>query len=231
MNREYFVGQSVRSADGHKLGTIARREGDTLVIEKGVFFKKEYLVRDDQIAEVRGDEIWLREQSAQLAESAERREGRFSGEARATGRAAEEARIGVREEELEVNKRLGEVGRVNVRKEVVTERRDISVPVMKEDVRVERVPVEASRASEIGDRPFQEESISVPIREEEVEIRKRPVVKEEIRVMKDQRVEQRAASEEVRKEVVHVDEEGRAGRVREESERILSEPGRDPDKY
>lgn len=225
MAREYFVGQVVRSADGHKLGKIVRREGDAFVIEKGVFFPKEYLVRADQVGDARGDEIWLNAQSTNLGASQDGREEKLE---------SERARVGVHEEKLDVTKRVEEVGRVNIRKDVITERQEVSVPVLKEEVRVERIDmgsVDVSGSVGVGDKAFERESISVPIHEEQVDIRKRTVLKEEVRVNKDQRVEQRAASETIRKEVVDVEEEGRVEKSVDLGVGGYGAPGRDPDKY
>jgi uncharacterized protein (TIGR02271 family) len=98
---------------------------------------------------------------------------------------------------------------------VQTERKQISVPVTREEVHVERVPAGA-REVRPGEATFQEGEISVPVREEEVEIRKRPVVREEVRVSKTARQEQRVASGEVRKETADIEEEGSVRRADEE---------------
>jgi hypothetical protein len=52
-------GMTVHSADGHKLGKVVRSGPAGFVIEKGVFFKKEYLVRHTDVAGVDGDDIRL----------------------------------------------------------------------------------------------------------------------------------------------------------------------------
>jgi uncharacterized protein (TIGR02271 family) len=81
------------------------------------------------------------------------------------------------------------------------------VPKRREEVSVERVPVESREApeAEIG-----EEEVTMPVTEEEVVTEKRPVVKEEIRVRKD--AVQDEVVEDVRKEEVDVDDAtGRGG--------------------
>jgi uncharacterized protein (TIGR02271 family) len=122
----------------------------------------------------------------------------------------EDIRVPVVEEELDVVKRQKEAGEVRLRKDVVHETKRIDVPVMREEVRVERVPASgASAASTEG--AFDEKTVSMPVREEEIEVRKRPVVKEEVRLRKERHVEQRAAEGEIRKEQVHVEGEGASG--------------------
>jgi uncharacterized protein (TIGR02271 family) len=216
-------GMTVRSTDGEKLGKIIACEADRFLVEKGFFFPKDYLVRMEDVAEIRADEVLLRLSGAQLREAsagiADLGEGELtkrgsgwtepeSGIAGGTMSAGTTERMDVPvvEEELSAEKRVAHAGEVRIHKDVVTERREISVPVTKEEVRVERIP--AGTEAQPGEATFREETISVPIREEEVEIRKRPVVREQVRVSKTSRQEERRASEDVRREEVDVEKEG-----------------------
>jgi uncharacterized protein (TIGR02271 family) len=214
-------GMQVRSSDGEKLGKIVRCDEEAFVIEKGFFFPKDTIAGYHQIARIEGDELVLAIPAAALHERAaghgarEDVERRTHDERREAGTAgvgaSEHVRIPVAEEELVAEKRDRQAGEVRVRKDVVTEHRQIDVPVTREEVNVERVPVERGEAR--GDEArFQEGTISVPVREEEVEIHKRPVVKEEVRVGKTTRQEERRAEAEVRREEVKVDEEGELAR-------------------
>jgi uncharacterized protein (TIGR02271 family) len=194
------LGMIVRSRDGEKLGKVKSCDPETFLIEKGLFFPKDYLARYDQVGEIRDGEAWLLKNLGEL----DTKES-LAGEGRqATG--SEEVRVPLSEEQLEASKRVGTAGEVRVRKTVETEQQQISVPVMKEHVEVERVPAQAG--STPGEARFQDETISVPVREEEVEIRKRPVVREEVRVRKDRDVQEQRFAETVRKENVEIDEEG-----------------------
>ncbi len=85
----------------------------------------------------------------------------------------EELRVPLAEEELVAEKRTRQAGEVRIRKDVVTERREIPVEVTREEVHVERTPVEGGEARG-GEARFEGGTISVPVHEEEVEIRKRP---------------------------------------------------------
>ncbi len=124
----------------------------------------------------------------------------------------DEMRVQRSEEELRVGTREHEAGSVNVRKRVRTEREQVRVPRKREEVHVERVPVEGrERASEdeIGD-----DEIRVPVIEEEIVVEKRPVVKEELRIRKDVVEDEEIVEEDVRKEEVEIDDEttGHGGR-------------------
>jgi len=87
----------------------------------------------------------------------------------------------------------------------VTEHKEFTVPVTREEVRVERVA--APPGTEPGPGAFQESTVTVPIVEEEVEIHKRPVVREEIRVTKTPHEEKERVSADVRKEKAEVRKE------------------------
>ena len=93
---------------------------------------------------------------------------------------------------------MEKVGEVHVRKEIVTEERQITVPVTREVLRVERVSV----SHEVGDgtKLFEKESYDIPIREEHVTVEKRAVVREELHVGKEIQQAEEVASATVRRE-------------------------------
>ena len=126
----------------------------------------------------------------------------------------DEIRVQRSEEELVAGTREREAGSVNVRKRVRTERERLSVPKMREEVSVERVPVEEGwRETEGGEKASErgiveeDGEIRVPIVEEEIVVEKRPVVKEEIRLRKDVVEDEEIVEEDVRKEEVDVDDQ------------------------
>jgi uncharacterized protein (TIGR02271 family) len=205
MRRDIEQGLLVRTAEGEKLGRVVRCEQDTFIIEKGIFFPTDYVARYDDVADVRDREVYLKRGAADL---------RGSGSTTRAG-TKEQVSVPVMEEELSAQKRTKEAGQVRVRKEVVTERKDISVPVTREQVHVERVPT-GGREPRPGEATFQRGEVTIPIREEEVEVRKRPVVREEVRVSKTGRQEERVASGEVRKEKAEIEEEGDVRRTDDE---------------
>ena len=107
------------------------------------------------------------------------------------------------EEELRAGTREREAGEVSVRKTVRTDREQIEVPTRREEVSVERVPVEGQATeADIGD-----EEVSVPVTEEEVVVEKRPVAKEEVRIRKDVVEDTEVVEEDVRREEVDIDDQ------------------------
>jgi uncharacterized protein (TIGR02271 family) len=109
------------------------------------------------------------------------------------------------EEELHVGTTERETGRARLRKYVVTEDVEQTVPVRREEVRVEREPITDANAGAAMDGPaISEEEHEVVLHEEEVVVDKRAVPKERVRLDKDTVTEQREVSEGVRKEQIEV---------------------------
>ena len=112
------------------------------------------------------------------------------------------------EEELAVGTRERESGRVRLRKYVVTENVTQTVPVKREEVRLEREPITEGNVDAATDGPaISEEEHEVVLHEEEVVTEKRAVPKERVSLGKDTVTEEREVSEEVRKEQVEIDED------------------------
>jgi uncharacterized protein (TIGR02271 family) len=110
------------------------------------------------------------------------------------------------EEELQVGTQTRERGRARLRKYVVTEDQQVTVPVSREEVRVEREPITDANLDAATSGPaISEEEHEVTLREEQVVVDKRAVPKERVRLDKDTVTEQRQVSEEVRKEQIEVD--------------------------
>ncbi|WP_243550528.1 YsnF/AvaK domain-containing protein [Priestia megaterium] len=86
--------------------------------------------------------------------------------------------VQLREEQLNVRKERVQTGEIQLRKEIVEELRTIQVPVMREEVYVERRPVIDGQYD--GSPLTENEIIRIPIMEERVEVTKRPVVVEEV---------------------------------------------------
>lgn len=127
----------------------------------------------------------------------------------ARGTAEDELRVERVEEELRAGTREREAGSMRVRKRVRTDRERIRVPKRREEVHVERVPVEQGRVAseaELGD-----DEIRIPIIEEEIVVEKRPVVKEEIRLRKEVVREEEVVERDVRKEEVDIDDQTERG--------------------
>jgi uncharacterized protein (TIGR02271 family) len=110
------------------------------------------------------------------------------------------------EEELKVGTTEREHGRVRLRKYVVTEQVEQTVPVRREVVRVEREPITDANVDQALDGPeISEEEHEVVLHEEEVVVEKRTVPKERVRLDKETVTDEAQISEQVRKEQIETE--------------------------
>ena len=110
------------------------------------------------------------------------------------------------EEELAVGKRTRETGRARLRKYVVTENVTQTVPVKREEVRIEREPITDGNVGDATDGPaISEDEREVTLKEEEVVVDKRAVPKERVKLGKETITDEEQVSEEVRKEQIEVE--------------------------
>ncbi|MGZ6639051.1 MAG: DUF2382 domain-containing protein [Solirubrobacteraceae bacterium] len=114
------------------------------------------------------------------------------------------------EEELRVGTAERERGRVRLRKHVVTENVQQTVPVRREELRVEREPITGENIDDAMSGPeISEDEHEVVLREEEPVVEKRAVAKERVRLGTETRQDEREVSEEIRKEQIDVDDSQR----------------------
>jgi uncharacterized protein (TIGR02271 family) len=112
------------------------------------------------------------------------------------------------EEELEVGTEQARRGRAGVRKRVVSERVDRTVPVEREELRVEREPIPEGERRRQG-AGIAEDEHTIELHEERPVVEKQVVPKERIRVGKEVVTDEEHVSEELRKEEVDVDDPDR----------------------
>ncbi|MCG1010741.1 YsnF/AvaK domain-containing protein [Salinicoccus sp. ID82-1] len=150
----------------------------------------------------------------------------------ATGRdrntASDEETMALREERLRFEKENVQTGEVDVDKHVETERQEFDVPVERDEVTVERRPVDDKRPADDSAFIEGEDSIRIPVNEERVNVDKESVVSEEVVIKKDKVKDKAHVSEEVRHEEVDIDETSGKDRdgLRDEDE-TLSDGFRD----
>ena len=137
-------------------------------------------------------------------------------------RAEEGARVELVEEQLRARTRPVQTGEVTIRKEVVSATRTIEVPIRREELVIERHPVErrpidsgAQQADPLVEQLLDRlrhmqpgETLRIPIIEEEVVVHKRPVVVEEITLGKRTIQDTQEVSDTVRRERARLEEQG-----------------------
>jgi len=116
------------------------------------------------------------------------------------------------EERLNVGTERVQTGKARLRKYVVTEQQNVSVPVTREEVRLEREPItDANRGAAMDGPAMSEEEHEVVLNEERPVVDKETVPVERVRLSKDQVTENQQVSEDVRREEIDMDGDGSTG--------------------
>lgn len=117
------------------------------------------------------------------------------------------------EEQLHVGTQRQESGRARLRKFVVTENVTTTVPVQREEVRLEREPITDANVGEAMSGPdITEEEHEVILHEERPVVEKETVPVERVRLDTETVTDDRTVTEEVRKEQIELDDDGRTNR-------------------
>jgi uncharacterized protein (TIGR02271 family) len=117
------------------------------------------------------------------------------------------------EEELRVGKTQQERGRVRLKKYVVTDEVQQTVPVQREEVRLEREPITEANAGDATDGPaISDEEHEVTLHEEVPVAETVAVPKERVRLDKETVTDEETVSGEVRQERIEVDDESGTSR-------------------
>jgi uncharacterized protein (TIGR02271 family) len=107
-------------------------------------------------------------------------------------------------EVLRVHKDRVSSGEVRIRKDVVTTTQTVQVPVTREELVVERVPVTGQQVASGAN--FAGEEIRIPLTEERAVVEKQPVVREEVRIGKRDVTNLESFDEQIRSEELKVDQ-------------------------
>ena len=220
-------GWDVYGSDGEKVGDVSELHEGYFIAKKGMVFSHEHYIPFSAISRVEHDRVYLAVAKDQMEEQGwDEAPPRGAGVMSATNlqrgqeRMEDQRTMQLREEQLRAHKELREAGEVEIRKEVVAEQQTLHVPVTREEVVIERHPVDRAEgarraAGEIGAG----ETLRVPVREEQVTVDKDTVVTEEIEVGKRQVQDTQRVSETVRREEAVLDHEGDLDLDRDEPRR------------
>jgi uncharacterized protein (TIGR02271 family) len=244
---EVRAGMAVTSTKGERLGNVVRVGSDTFVVEKGVFFPKDYELRYDHITSLEGEQIGysLSDTDARFGSLAETARAGTAATAAATAaratastatappRAApttsigtnrkEDIRIPLMEEEIGIEKVSRETGHVRIHKTVKTEEKHFSVPVTREDVVIERVSASEDDAGLSPELAFEEQTLDMPLHEEDVQVSKRARVREQIVIHPILQAMEKEASASLRHEEIEIDDT--RGRPPRDTDDGVTRPG------
>lgn len=112
--------------------------------------------------------------------------------------------IPVIEEQLVVDKRVVEKGRVRISKKVRETDETVNIPLIQENVQVERIPINQYVAEPPPPVRYEGNVMIIPVLREVVVVEKRLVLVEELRVTKQQTQTQETQKIRLRKEEVDV---------------------------
>jgi uncharacterized protein (TIGR02271 family) len=130
-------------------------------------------------------------------------DGEARGEGRDTSGPNTDDAMTRSEERLDVGKEQVETGRARLRKYVVTENVTTTVPVSREEARIEREPItDGNRDDALSGGDITEEEHEVTLRAEQPVVQKEAVPVERVRLSTDTITEDREVTEQVRKEQI-----------------------------
>lgn len=109
------------------------------------------------------------------------------------------------EERVNVDKQRVETGQVRLRKYVVHDTETVEVPVEREEVRIERTPIDADDAHAVRGGDLTEDEASITLSEERVTVTKETVPVEEVSLHKETVRETETVREDVAREELEID--------------------------
>nr|WP_237419146.1 PRC and DUF2382 domain-containing protein [Kitasatospora sp. SID7827] len=119
--------------------------------------------------------------------------------------------ITCREERIDITTEWHAVGTTRLRKYVTTEQVERRVPVVRERVRVERIPVSDAERASLSEQEIAEAVEEVTLREERPVVRKYLAPIERVRLVVERYTEEEVVREELRREQVEVHDAAAAG--------------------
>jgi uncharacterized protein (TIGR02271 family) len=217
INWDEIIKKEARGKNDEDLGEV-QEIGDAYVLtQKGMVSKEKFYIPKYLVEGYDGDKLYFRVTEDEAKNSFVRDSAPVSEEyskyKTSDAPPDVETRIPVIEERLNVQKRES-TREATITKEPVTEKKTVEVPVMHEEVTIERRPAGETRGTSTEGPVQSRTEVKVPLKKEEVEVTKQPYVKEEISVKKKPVTETRQVSEEVKSERVNV--RGSSSAVEEE---------------
>lgn len=121
---------------------------------------------------------------------------------------SEDQKLRLRKEELDVSKNKVDIGKVEFGKEIIEEQQTVNIPVIHEEVVIERKSLNEPTDKPIGEGD--DEHFSLSVSEEKVEVGKHTVVTGEITAFKREIEENREIKETIRREEARINKDGDA---------------------
>jgi uncharacterized protein (TIGR02271 family) len=212
VNWDRIIHKNVRSLDNQGMGKVIAvpNDEDTIIISSQSG-GEQYKIPRSSVSGFNGAEVLLNETAYKIS-SSYRVDKASAYEAKPSNiitkerpqQEQEETAVPLIEERLNVSKKTSAT-QYTIRKEPVTEKKIIEVPVTHEELVVEKRPPKDSSSSSSVQGPVKSKTeIKVPLMREEAEVTKESFVKEEVVVKKKPVTETRTVSDTVTKERINM---------------------------
>ena len=218
VNWDRIIHKNVRTLDNQGMGKVIAvpNDEDTIIISSQSG-SEQYKIPRSVVSGFNGAEVLLNETAYKIMSSTsyrvdnagvyeakpsdiiskeQQRQQEAEGESTTTT-------IPLIEERLNVSKKTSTT-QYTIKKEPVTEKKRIEVPVTHEELVVEKRPPKDSSSPSVQGPVKSKTEIKVPLSREEVEVTKKPFVKEEVVVKKKSFTETKVVSDTVRSERINV---------------------------
>jgi uncharacterized protein (TIGR02271 family) len=211
VNWDRIIHKNVRTLDNQGMGKViaVHNDEDTIIISSQSG-SEQYKIPKSSVSGFNGAEVLLNETAYKIMSSSYRVDNAGVYEAKPSNIITEEHQqdkgettVPLIEERLNVSKKTSTT-QYTIRKEPVTEKKTIEVPVTHEELVVEKRPPKDSSSSSAQGPVKSKTEIKVPLMREEVEVTKEPFVKEEVVVKKKSITGTRTVSDSVTKERINV---------------------------
>lgn len=213
INWNEVIKKEARGKNDEDLGEV-QEIGDTYVlVQKGLINKERFYIPQDEVESYDGDVLRFKLSEDDIrskylggvppsASSTSDNDSANGEENKAGLEESESARFPLAEEKLNVSKREVTYKEATLIKEPITETKTVEVPLIYEELIVERRPPTEATTSQHQLKPpvNTREEIKIPLKREEVEVKKEPYVKEEVVLKKKRVTEKKTINEEVRGE-------------------------------
>jgi uncharacterized protein (TIGR02271 family) len=205
------IKKEARGKNDEDLGEV-QEVGDTYVlVQKGLINKDKFYIPQSEVESYVGDVLRFKLSEddirskylgdipppiSSVGDNIKNRENNAKQEG------SESTRVPLVEEKLNVSKKEVTYKEATLAKEPLTETKTVEVPIIHEELIVERrPPTEATTSqSELKPPVTTREEIKIPLKKEEVEVKKEPYVKEEVVIKKKRIEESKTITEDVKSE-------------------------------
>ena len=205
------IKKEARGKNDEDLGEV-QEVGDTYVlVQKGLINKDKFYIPQNEVESYDGEVLRFKLSEDDIRSKylgdmpppiSSVDENIKYGENRAKQEESESTRFPLVEEKLNVSKKEVTYKEATLVKEPITETKTVEVPVMHEELIVERRPPTEATTSQHELKPpvTTREEIKIPLKKEEVEVKKEPYVKEEVVIKKIRVEESKTITEDVKSE-------------------------------